>query len=124
MIALARAISAAQCAFIFSPPRSTNSTMMGIAAKIELIPSELLTGSSTCLYMPHPPVAGLSSEAPVPPAALHYAPAGAGRAVRHLLQRHALPGHGPRGRRAAGSARGGGLLPRGADLLRADAPQF
>ena len=60
MIAVARAISDAQCAFILSPPSSTNSTTIGIAAKIEVSPSESPTGSSTCLYMPHPPVEGVS----------------------------------------------------------------
>src|SRR5215210_5891369 len=58
-IAVASAISAAQWAFILMPPRITNSTTIGMAAKIALRPSESPTGSNTCLYMPHPPVAGL-----------------------------------------------------------------
>src|SRR5215208_6156828 len=66
MIATAREMRAAQWAFILSPPSRTNRTMIGIAAKIELRPSELLTGSNTCLYMPHPPVARTPLATPYP----------------------------------------------------------
>src|SRR3954470_18608368 len=122
MMALASEISAAQCAFIFTPPSSTNSTTIGMAAKIELRPSELPTGSSTCLYIPLPPLEGLPVTR-VPMSALDYAPARAGLAVRHVLQRHAVPRHGPGGGRAARAAGGRGRVPRGPDLLWADARQ-
>src|SRR3954470_24216344 len=120
MIAARSAINEAQWAFIFTPPRRMNSTRIGMAAKIELRKSELPTGSSTCLYMPVPP-SRVSLGARVPTTALDYAPACAGRAVRHVLQRHALPRDGPRGGGAARAPRGRGRVPRGPDLLRADA---
>src|SRR4051794_19152539 len=41
----------AHWAFIFSPPNSTNSVMIGSAAKIDDRPSESPTGSVTCWYM-------------------------------------------------------------------------
>src|SRR3954471_5520362 len=47
-------MSAAHCAFSLSPPSSTNSVMIGSAAKIVDRPSELLTGSVTCWYMGSP----------------------------------------------------------------------
>ena len=43
--ATASEMSAAHCAFIFTPPSSTNSVMSGSAAKMDDTPSELLTGS-------------------------------------------------------------------------------
>src|SRR3954470_9318847 len=116
MIAVRSAISDAQWAFIFTPPSSTNSTRIGMAAKIELSPSELPTGSSTCLYMPLPPLEGLPG-ARVPTTALDYAPGRAGRAVRHVLQRHAVPRNGPRGGGAARAPGGRGRVPRSSDLL-------
>src|SRR3954452_5688787 len=122
MIARQSAISDAQSAFIFTPPNSTNSTRIGMAAKIELRNSELPTGSSTCLYIPLPPLEGLPVSR-VPTTALDYAPARAGLAVRHVLQRHAVPRDGPRGGGAARAAGGRGRVPRGPDLLRADARQ-
>src|SRR3954469_10426315 len=122
MIAATRAINEAQWAFIFTPPSSTNSTRIGMAAKIELRKSESPTGSSTCLYIPLPPLEGLPVSR-VPTTALDYAPARAGLAVRHVLQRHAVPRDGPRGGGAARAAGGGGRVPRGPDLLRADARQ-
>ena len=48
---------------------------------------------------------------------------GAGLAVRHLSERHAVPRHGPRDRGAARAARRRGRLPARADVLRADAHQ-
>src|SRR3954451_3946449 len=122
MIAARSAISDAQWAFIFTPPSSTNSTRIGMAAKIELRKSESPTGSSTCLYIPLPPLEGLPVTR-VPTTALDYAPACAGLAVRHVLQRHAVPRDGPRGGGAARAAGGRGRVPRGPDLLRADARQ-
>src|SRR4051794_27958096 len=47
----ASAARPAQCAFSLKPPSNTNSTTSGIAAKIELTPSDPLTGSYTCLNM-------------------------------------------------------------------------
>src|SRR3954447_9448904 len=47
----ASAAKPAQCAFSLKPPSNTNSTTSGIAAKIELTPSDPLTGSYTCLNM-------------------------------------------------------------------------
>src|SRR3954449_7166283 len=122
MIATRSAMSDAQWAFIFTPPSSTNSTRIGMAAKIELRKSESPTGSSTCLYIPLPPLEGLPVSR-VPTTALDYAPARAGLAVRHVLQRHAVPRDGPRGGGAARAAGGRGRVPRGPDLLRADARQ-
>src|SRR3954451_19714501 len=52
--ATASEMSAAHCAFILSPPSSTNSVMIGSAAKIADRPSELLTGSVTCWYIGAP----------------------------------------------------------------------
>src|SRR5215210_733553 len=80
MIAAASAISAAQWAFILMPPSRTNSTRIGMAAKIELRASESPTGSNTCLYMPHPPVAGLPR-----PTRTHRDPALRSRSVRVAL---------------------------------------
>src|SRR4051812_30126093 len=123
MIAAASEISAAQCAFILNPPRSMNSTTIGIAATSALVSSELPTGSSTCLYIPQPPVRGLLFQrSTLGRAALRSAHSG--RAVRHVLQRHAVPGYGPGGRGAARAPRGGGGVPRGPDLLRPDARQL
>ena len=48
---------------------------------------------------------------------------GARRALRHLLQRHAVPRDGAGGGRAARAARPRGRVPGGADVLRADARQ-
>src|SRR4051794_32322393 len=45
-------------------------------------------------------------------------------ALHHLLQRHAVPGHGHRRGAAPGTARGAGRLPARADVLRADAPEL
>src|SRR3954464_3395155 len=122
MIAARSAISDAQWAFIFTPPSSTNSTRIGMAAKIELRKSQSPTGSSTCLYIPLPPLEGLPVSR-VPTTALDYAPARAGLAVRHVLQRHAVPRDRPRGGGAARAAGGRDRVPRGPDLLRADARQ-
>src|SRR3954453_21361089 len=122
MIAARSAISEAQWAFIFTPPSSTNSTRIGMAAKIELRKSESPTGSSTCLYIPLPPLEGLPVSR-VPTTALDYAPARAGLAVRHVLQRHAVPRDGPGGGGTARAPGGRGRVPRGPDLLRADARQ-
>src|SRR3954463_10555298 len=52
--AVASAIRPAQCAFIFMPPSSTKSTTSGSTAKIEVSPSDPLTGSYTCWYMMPP----------------------------------------------------------------------
>src|SRR6478672_6876628 len=46
---------AAHCALSFSPPSRMKSVISGSAAKIVDTPSELLTGSYTCLYMFAPP---------------------------------------------------------------------
>src|SRR5690242_1659130 len=54
-IAASRAHAAAMWAFKRSPPSRTNSVARGISANSELTKSELLTGSSTCLYIRDPP---------------------------------------------------------------------
>src|SRR5437016_409844 len=50
MIETASAANAAHCAFILRTPKRTNSTTSGSTAKIDVIPKEWETGSSTCLY--------------------------------------------------------------------------
>ena len=40
-----------------NPPSNTNNVISGNPAKIALRPSELLTGSKTCSYIPLPPQA-------------------------------------------------------------------
>src|SRR3954447_10315008 len=50
-IETASEISAATCAFSFSPPSRMNSVASGIRANSELTNSESLTGSRTCLYI-------------------------------------------------------------------------
>src|SRR4051794_18350224 len=46
---------AAHCAFIFSPPSSTNSVSTGSTAKIADRPSESETGLKSCVYTESPP---------------------------------------------------------------------
>src|SRR4051794_34986269 len=48
-------MSEASHAVIRRTPSRTNRTTRGRAAKMQLSPSELLTGSSTCWYMTSPP---------------------------------------------------------------------
>src|SRR3954454_4483857 len=55
---------AAQCAASLSPPRRTNNVTSGTRAKSELKNSELLTGSSTCLYIARPPPRRPAAEIP------------------------------------------------------------
>src|SRR4051812_3707176 len=48
-------MSAAHCAFIFSPPSSTKSVRTGSTAKIADRPSESETGLKSCVYTESPP---------------------------------------------------------------------
>src|SRR5215203_6634267 len=128
-IARSSATSAAMWAASLSPPSSTNSVTIGISANSELRNSESPTGSSTCLYTVSPPLSPLHRQLPhpacnIPRLARSTLRRDAGRALHHLLQRHAVPGHGPRRGRAAGAPRARGRLSRGADVLRADALQL
>src|SRR3954451_3343408 len=121
-IATASEIRAAHCAFIFSPPSSTNSVTIGRTAKIADRPSESETGLKSWVYTESPPSLGAARRLParaIGETRIH----GARRPVRHLPRRHAVPGRRAGGREAAQTAGRRGRVPGRADLLWPDAPE-
>src|SRR3954452_18247982 len=115
-------MSAAHWAFIFRPPSRMNNVTTGSTAKIALRPSESETGLKSCVYTESPPSLGAVGGCPA--RSIGETPShGARRLVRHLPRRHAVPVGRAGGRAAAGAPRRAGGVSRGADVLRADAPE-
>src|SRR5215210_5433512 len=112
------------CALTLKPPSSTNSVRIGIAAKMDDRPSESDTGEKFCVNKMPPSWLSPGNLPRTPARETLRVSRRARRAVRDLLQRHALPRDRQGDRAAARTPRLRGRLSRGADLLRADALQL